>query len=131
MSDVLCYFFFFFSSRRRHTRLVSDWSSDVCSSDLGCSPWADENDAARIALLKTARYTATRPLQIGAALSGGSKLLLDQLAVYGDATGMSYQLRDDVLGVFGDEQLTGKSTADDLREGKRTLLVLRAPRLAT
>ena len=45
--------------------------------------------------------------------------------------GMAFQLRDDVLGMFGDPQPTGKSCADDLREGKRTLLVLRAMSLAT
>ena len=97
---------------------------------VGCDPGAHEADAARIALLKSARYTATRPLQIGAALAGGDAALLDRLTVYGDATGIAFQLRDDVLGVFGDERVTGKSAADDLREGKRTLLVLRALRLA-
>ncbi|HEX6656496.1 MAG TPA: polyprenyl synthetase family protein, partial [Ilumatobacter sp.] len=98
---------------------------------VGCDPRAEEVDAVRIALLKSARYTATRPLQIGAALAGCSHDLLEHIARYGDATGMAFQLRDDVLGVFGDETVTGKSTADDLREGKRTLLVLRAMRLAT
>lgn len=98
---------------------------------VGCDPRTDEVDAARIALLKSARYTATRPLQIGAALAGCPTDVLDHLARYGDATGMAFQLRDDVLGVFGDETVTGKSAADDLREGKRTLLVLRAMRLAT
>jgi isopentenyl-diphosphate delta-isomerase type 1 len=98
---------------------------------VGCDPFADEFDATRIALLKSARYTATRPLQIGAALAGGSQDLLQLLAQYGDAAGIAFQLRDDVLGVFGDRALTGKSAADDLREGKRTLLVLRAMRLAT
>jgi geranylgeranyl diphosphate synthase type I len=44
---------------------------------------------------------------------------------------MAFQLRDDVLGLFGDSKYTGKGTADDLREGKRTLLVLRAMRLTT
>ena len=105
-------------ARERFTTLRTEViAGQYLDLQTGCSPLADENDAARIALLKTARYTATRPLQIGAALSGGSELLLDQLAAYGDATGMSFQLRDDVLGVFGDEQMTGKSTADDLREG--------------
>jgi len=119
-------------ARERFTTLRTEViAGQYLDLQIGCSPWADENDAARIALLKTARYTATRPLQIGASLSGASDVLLDQLAGYGDATGMSFQLRDDILGVFGDEQVTGKSAADDLREGKRTLLVLRALRLAT
>jgi geranylgeranyl diphosphate synthase type I len=97
----------------------------------GCSPSANELDAARIALLKSARYTATRPLQIGAALAGAGGDVFERLERYGDATGMAFQLRDDVLGVFGDPGHTGKSSADDLREGKRTLLVLRALGLTT
>jgi geranylgeranyl diphosphate synthase type I len=90
-----------------------------------------EADAARIALLKSARYTVTRPLQIGAALAGSAPAVHDALADYGDATGMAFQLRDDVLGMFGVPHHTGKSCADDLREGKRTLLVIRALALAT
>ena len=98
---------------------------------VGCSPCVGELDAARIALLKSARYTATRPLQIGAALAGADCRLIANLAAYGDSAGMAFQLRDDVLGLFGDTRCTGKGTADDLREGKRTLLVLRAMRLST
>jgi geranylgeranyl diphosphate synthase type I len=97
----------------------------------GCSATADETDAARIALLKSARYTASRPLQIGAALAGADDALSERLARFGDAAGMAFQLRDDVLGVFGDPGSTGKSAADDLREGKRTLLVQRAMALTT
>jgi geranylgeranyl diphosphate synthase type I len=73
--------------------------------------------------LKTARYTVTRPLQIGAALAGGSPALLTALAEFGDPLGDAFQLRDDVLGVFGDPRVTGKSVLDDLREGKPTVLV--------
>jgi geranylgeranyl diphosphate synthase type I len=97
----------------------------------GCSPAATESDALRIARLKSARYTVTRPLQIGAALAGADDSLQARLADYGDATGVAFQLRDDVLGVFGDPRQTGKSRVDDLREGKRTLLVLRALALTT
>jgi geranylgeranyl diphosphate synthase type I len=98
---------------------------------VGCSSRVGEHDATRIALLKSARYTATRPLQIGAALAGGDEHLIARLADYGDSAGMAFQLRDDVLGLFGDATCTGKGTADDLRAGKRTLLVLRAMRLTT
>ena len=119
------------AARRLYTTLRSEViAGQYLDVRTGCDPRADESDAARIALLKSARYTATRPLQIGAALAGGSDALLDLLTVYGDAAGTAFQLRDDVLGVFGEEHVTGKSAADDLREGKRTLLVLRALRLA-
>ena len=90
----------------------------------------DDDDAVKVALLKTARYSVTRPLQLGAALAGGDDDLDDRLAAYGDAVGLVFQLRDDVLGLFGDPKVTGKGCLDDLREGKRTLLVIRALGLA-
>jgi isopentenyl-diphosphate delta-isomerase type 1 len=93
---------------------------------LAHHPGATESEARQVALLKTARYTVTRPLQLGAALGGGPARLDAALGAYGDATGLAFQLRDDVLGLFGDPETTGKSHLDDLREGKRTLLVLRA-----
>ena len=92
-----------------------------------------ERLARRVALLKSARYTVTRPLQLGAALAGPAAddpALADALATYGDAVGLAFQLRDDVLGLFGEPAVTGKSRLDDLREGKRTLLVVRALHLA-
>jgi geranylgeranyl diphosphate synthase type I len=86
---------------------------------------ATEDDALRVALLKSGRYTVTRPLQLGAALGGGDQRLDAALIGYGDAIGLAFQLRDDVLGLFGDPETTGKGAVEDLREGKRTLLVLR------
>lgn len=89
-------------------------------------PEARESDALRVALLKSGRYTASRPLQLGAAVGGAPEALHEALRAYGDAVGVAFQLRDDVLGLFGDPADTGKSAAEDLREGKRTVLVLRA-----
>ena len=89
--------------------------------------------ARHVALLKSARYTVTRPLLLGAALApsdDGDPGRRRRCTAYGDAVGMAFQMRDDVLGLFGDSAVTGKSALDDLREGKRTLLVLRALRLA-
>ena len=79
---------------------------------------------------KTARYTVIRPLQIGAALAGGSPEVLAALGRYGSAVGRAFQLRDDVLGVFGDAEVTGKPAGGDLREGKLTALLAHALRLA-
>jgi geranylgeranyl diphosphate synthase type I len=87
-------------------------------------------DPLRVALLKSGRYTVTRPLELGARLAGADETLVDALVVFGDAAGVAFQLRDDVLGVFGDEAVTGKDVVGDLREGKRTLLVVRAMELA-
>ncbi len=90
---------------------------------------AGEEDSRRVALLKSGRYTVTRPLELGAAL-GGDGAAAEALAAYGDALGLAFQLRDDVLGVFGDPEVTGKGAIEDLREGKRTVLMLRAMSLA-
>ncbi|WP_203569206.1 polyprenyl synthetase family protein [Aestuariimicrobium ganziense] len=75
---------------------------------------------------KSARYSVRRPVQIGAALGGGDEALVDALGRFGSPLGRAFQLRDDLLGVFGDSQVTGKPAGDDLREGKRTTLIAHA-----
>jgi geranylgeranyl diphosphate synthase type I len=72
---------------------------------------------------KSAKYTVEHPLLIGATLAGAGPQLLGTYSSYGLALGEAFQLRDDVLGVFGDPAETGKPAGDDLREGKRTVLV--------
>jgi geranylgeranyl diphosphate synthase type I len=79
--------------------------------------------ALRVARYKAAKYTIEGPLLIGAALAGGSPAVSTALSAYGLPLGEAFQLRDDVLGVFGDPGETGKPAGDDLREGKRTVLV--------
>ncbi|SDM74943.1 polyprenyl synthetase family protein [Actinomyces ruminicola] len=74
---------------------------------------------------KSARYSVMYPLVVGALLAGVDPRseLLEALKVFGEEIGIAFQLRDDVLGVFGDPALTGKPAGDDLREGKRTVLL--------
>lgn len=79
--------------------------------------------ALRVASYKSARYSVQQPLVIGATLGGADEVQLQALRDFGHPLGLAFQLRDDVLGVFGDEAMTGKPAGDDLREGKRTLLV--------
>jgi geranylgeranyl diphosphate synthase type I len=79
--------------------------------------------ALTVARYKSAGYTVQRPLQLGAALAGAGPDALAACTAIGLPLGEAFQLRDDVLGVFGDPAVTGKSADDDLREGKRTLLV--------
>lgn len=79
--------------------------------------------ALRVASLKSARYSVMEPLVLGATLAGAEDDLLDSLRAFGHPVGMAFQLRDDVLGVFGDPAITGKPAGDDLREGKRTALI--------
>ena len=83
-------------------------------------------DAMLVVRYKSAKYTIERPLHLGAALGGGDAELANRLSAVALPLGEAFQLRDDVLGVFGDPATTGKPAGDDLREGKRTLLVARA-----
>ncbi|MGP3690259.1 polyprenyl synthetase family protein [Streptomyces sp. IBSNAI002] len=92
---------------------------------------SDVEGALRIARYKTASYTFERPLQIGAALAGADRELQADLGAFALPLGEAFQLRDDLLGVFGDPARTGKSAAEDLREGKQTALVALAMRSAT
>ncbi len=71
---------------------------------------------------KTAGYTIVRPLQLGAAATGRTDLA-DALAAHAMPLGIAFQMRDDMLGAFGDPERTGKPVGDDLREGKPTVLL--------
>jgi geranylgeranyl diphosphate synthase type I len=82
--------------------------------------------ALRVARYKAAKYTVERPLHLGAALAGAGPEVFAAYTSYGIPLGEAFQLRDDVLGVFGDPSVTGKPAGDDLREGKRTALVAMA-----
>jgi geranylgeranyl diphosphate synthase, type I len=83
----------------------------------------DPERALRIATLKSGRYSVSRPLELGALLAGADPADAVRLLEVGDPLGVAFQLRDDLLGVFGDPQVTGKPAGSDLLEGKRTLLV--------
>src|SRR5699024_6673675 len=72
---------------------------------------------------KSAQYSVSQPLLIGAVAAGADEATADALGRYGLALGEAFQLRDDLLGVFGDPSETGKPAGDDLREGKRTALI--------
>jgi geranylgeranyl diphosphate synthase type I len=79
--------------------------------------------ALRVVRFKAAKYTVERPLHLGAAIADAAAEVVDTFSRYGLPLGEAFQLRDDVLGVFGDPAQTGKPAGDDLREGKRTVLV--------
>ena len=83
----------------------------------------DHESARRIARYKSGKYTIERPLHVGAALAGRLDELQEVLSSYGDPLGEAFQLRDDLLGAFGEETATGKPVGDDLREGKPTPLL--------
>lgn len=79
--------------------------------------------AEKVILYKTAKYSIEAPLRIGAAFAGADQSTLNVFTQFGIPLGIAFQLRDDILGVFGDPSVTGKPAGDDLREGKRTVLV--------
>lgn len=81
--------------------------------------------------LKTARYSFVGPLTIGATLGGADKGQLRALSGFGLVAGAAFQLQDDLLGVFGNEKILGKSVLSDLREGKNTVLIFKARKLAS
>jgi geranylgeranyl diphosphate synthase type I len=89
--------------------------------------------AERICRYKSGKYTIERPLHLGAVMAAPDRQpeLLPALSAYGLPLGDAFQMRDDVMGAFGDEQLTGKPVGGDLREGKPTPLLARAVEAAT
>ena len=93
------------------------------------APLAEQiRTAERIIRYKSAKYTVERPLQLGAAVAGtGGEGFLSG---YGLPLGEAFQLRDDVLGVFGDPESTGKPAGEDIREGKQTLLLVLGRQMA-
>ena len=111
---------------RMRTQLMGGQFLDILE---GARGWRDLDLAARLERCRTvirhksARYSVEQPLLIGADAAGASPATRAGLARYGAALGEAFQLRDDVLGVFGDPGETGKPAGDDLREGKHTVLV--------
>ncbi len=82
-----------------------------------------KEDIYKIYDLKTANYTFASPLTIGAVLAGGKKYDVDRLFKCGTYLGRAFQIKDDILGMFGKEAKTGKSTLTDLKEAKKTILI--------
>ncbi|NPA76227.1 MAG: polyprenyl synthetase family protein [Candidatus Diapherotrites archaeon] len=90
-----------------------------------------EEDVLRVHELKTAKYTMEGPLHMGAQLANAPKEIFDAYSKYAVPVGIAFQLQDDIIGVFGDEKKTGKPVGSDIREGKRTLLIVKAYENAT
>ncbi len=86
-------------------------------------------DVSRMQQLKTGSYTVAGPLRLGALIGGASPAQLAALESFGTPLGEAFQVRDDLLGTFGDPRATGKPAGNDLRAGKRTALVREVERL--
>ncbi|MGF0312624.1 polyprenyl synthetase family protein [Rhodococcus sp. IEGM1428] len=96
--------------------------------DIEAEAGTDEGVAAamRVNRFKTAAYTVERPLHLGAVLADADEDLIAAYRSFGADIGIAFQLRDDLLGVFGDPEVTGKPSGDDITEGKRTVLIASA-----
>ncbi|MFC4372805.1 polyprenyl synthetase family protein [Nocardia halotolerans] len=113
---------------------------DSMRSELAVGQLADlSNDANRVPTLgavmdiarrKSGNYTVRRPLELGAAMAGCDETVMRLLGEYGEVIGEAFQLRDDLLGIFGDPTTTGKPTGDDVRERKATTVIALADQLA-
>ncbi|MBW6441030.1 polyprenyl synthetase family protein [Patescibacteria group bacterium] len=75
---------------------------------------------------KTAKYTIEGPLQLGAILASADEKFLNQISEFAIPVGIAFQIKDDIIGVFGDKKKIGKPTGSDLKEGKKTLLISKA-----
>lgn len=122
-------------AQRRVLRVWSDIRTEVLGGqylDIVAEASAAESiaSAMNVDTFKTACYTVTRPLQLGAAAAADRPEVQTFFGRFGTDLGVAFQLRDDVLGVFGDPAVTGKPSGDDLRSGKRTVLLAEALELA-
>lgn len=124
--------------RDAHRRVQQVWSAiraevlggqylDIVAESSGADSVAS---AMTVNTYKTASYTVSRPLQLGAAAAADRPDVQQTFHQVGNDLGVAFQLRDDVLGVFGDPAVTGKPSGDDLRSGKRTVLLAEAVELA-
>ncbi len=116
------------------TQLMGGQYLDVLTSAQGWDHLSHHqriDQCRRVIRFKSAKYSIEHPLLIGAHAIGASASDRQALSAYGLALGEAFQLRDDLLGVYGDPGATGKPAGDDLREGKRTVLVAMALHLAS
>ena len=125
-TDRLLAAFSYFDTMR--TEVMAGQYLDLVSQASGTTSL---RGAMRVVRYKSAKYTVERPLHLGGVLAGATAALLSAYTSYGIPLGEAFQLRDDILGVFGDPVVTGKPAGDDLREGKRTVLVAKTLEVAT
>ena len=109
------------------TEVLGGQYLDIVAESSGATTVAS---AMTVNTYKTASYTITRPLQFGVAAAADRPDVQAIFHEVGNDLGVAFQLRDDVLGVFGDPAVTGKPSGDDLRSGKRTVLLAEAVELA-
>lgn len=117
-------------AQRRYNRMRQEVIAGQFLEDGLASKPVDESIVLRVAELKSGFYSVMEPLSIGLALAGvpmsEQERRFEGLLSFGGTIGVAFQLRDDLLGTFGDPETTGKPSDSDMREGKRNLLHARA-----
>jgi geranylgeranyl diphosphate synthase, type I len=103
--------------------LARELVAGECLEILRTGARPDVDDSLKVIRYKTAKYTVEHPLRIGGALGGASEALRGFYTAYGLPLGEAFQLRDDLLGVFGDPERTGKANTDDIAAARPTALV--------
>ncbi len=109
--------------QKRHSQSIFDVAGGELIDTESAFRSLGEVDAQTVALYKTASYTFIGPLLSGALLAGAKDEDMLRLEKFAENLGIAYQLRDDIIGVFGDEIKIGKTTVGDIREGKYTYMV--------
>ncbi|NCF75458.1 MAG: polyprenyl synthetase family protein [Xanthomonadaceae bacterium] len=89
-------------------------------------PGADMDEVIKMQRYKTAKYTIEGPLHLGAILAGADKKFLESISEFAIPLGIAFQIQDDIVGVFGNKKRTGKLAGADIKEGKKTLLSIKA-----
>jgi len=115
-------------------RAIKEFNKVYCNECIGqildiisqLSDDVKQKDVLQIHQLKTVPYTFDGPVRMGAILAGADNKMLDQLSAYTVPLGTAFQIQDDILGMFGDEEKVGKPVTSDLTEGKKTLLIIDA-----
>lgn len=105
------------------TTTIHGQTADIMNEIVG---EVSERDVYQMMGWKTAKYTILNPLQVGMILAGANDKKIDSITDYAIYTGIAFQITDDITGVFGSEKDNGKSPMDDIREGKRTLMMVYA-----
>ncbi len=97
-------------------------AGEIRDIELSCEEDCSIDDIVKMYELKTAQYTFIGPLQLGMLLGGASKELLSDAFTAGRLIGIAFQIKDDILGIYGAADTTGKSSVSDIEEGKKTVL---------
>jgi geranylgeranyl diphosphate synthase type I len=110
--------------------LIDVGAGQILDTFLGIDHQLSQDEIFKILEYKTARYTIEGPLYLGAILAGANEKILKQISQFAIPLGIAFQIQDDILGMFGNEKKLGKPVGSDLKEGKQTLLIFKARKLA-